>query len=143
MDPAVYDTATHNWYIWKSSGGAWVIQWGFTGCIPLPYGRVTSSWNNNRRKIAVFYSGNNTWYVRQSPSSTSYFTATFGFSGAIPCLSSWDYGAGPIASYYPAGGTMYLNSSLSPRAWTTVLIGGSGAYPINQQYWINKKYGLQ
>jgi len=104
-DLAVFRPTDGNWYILKSSNGAFSAQpFGTIGDKPVP-GDFDG---DGKHDVAVFRPSNGTWYILRS--STGTFSAdAFGTSGDQPVVGDFDVdGKSDLAVYRPSNGTWYV-----------------------------------
>lgn len=132
LDVAVYHPATGNWYLKKSSEGVEIINWGWGDAQP-----VQDDYDGDgKADLAVYHAETGNWYIRYYTSESE--VVTMGGSGSIPVPGLYRlYEGASIQTYQMLTGTWF-----TLPGWQTLPWGWNGAFPVNQQFWINDRFGF-
>lgn len=113
-DLALFDPATGNWYIRRSSDGQMLggapINWGNGSMSPVP----ADYDGDGRADIAVYESTTGNWFIRQSSDGQLQGGAArnWGWFGVVPVPEDYDGdGRADLAVFNPDGSTWYVQNS--------------------------------
>ena len=136
-DLSVYRASDSNWYVFNSSGGTIVRNWGLPTDVLTP-GDFDG---DGKADAAAYRPSTGQWYVLRS-SDSSVNILTFGVSGDIPAAGDYDGdGKADEAVFRPSTGVWYVYRSsdggVSITAW-----GASGDVPVASDYDGDGKYDV-
>jgi hypothetical protein len=129
-DLAVFRPTDGNWYITRSSNGAFSgQQFGASGDKPIP-GDFDG---DGKHDLAVFRPSSGTWYIIRS-SNGAFSAEGFGANGDVPVVGDFDGdGKSDLAVFRPSEGTWYIKRS-SNGTLQVAQFGANGDKPVPGDY---------
>ncbi len=129
-DLAVFRPADGNWYILRSSNGAFSSQFfGTNGDKPVP-GDFDG---DGKHDVAVYRPSNGTWYIIRS-SNGAFSGEAFGANGDVPVVGDFDGDLkSDLAVFRPSAGTWYIKRSTN-GALQVAQFGANGDKPVPGDY---------
>lgn len=131
-DTAVFRPSDGNWYLLKSSNGAFAASpFGLSSDLIAP----ADYDGDGKADIAVFRPSNGAWYLLLSATNTVQ-SAFFGTNGDAPQPADFDGdGKADITVFRPSTGTWYfLKSSTNNTSFGATIFGASGDLPAAGDY---------
>ncbi len=126
-DLGVYFPPLGKWYIYASTDGFFVDQFGYEGTKP-----ITGDFDGDGKgDFGVYYAPLGKWYIFSS--TKGFYEDQFGYAGTIPITGDFDGdGLCDFGAYHPPSGNWYLFRSTSGFYQTK--FGFAGTIPITGDF---------